>query len=126
MVGTTVCVCVVVWCVVVGGGGGGGVEVVVTAVVAAVVVVTTAPPLERVVDLWTTVLRFLMTLRFLCVVLVLVVLVDLVVAVFALLAAGVVDPPDPHPAIRTAVAVAERRIRFMGSPAARWTGSRRR
>ena len=35
---------------------------------------------------------------------------------FFLLATGVVDPPDPHPAISAAMAMAEIRIRFMGPP----------
>ena len=85
-------------------GGGGGVDVV-------VVVVTAPPPLEAGLDLWAV--CFLVVGVFfvvLCVVCV------EVVVVFFLLATGVVDPPDPHPAISAAMAMAEIRIRFMGPP----------
>jgi hypothetical protein len=55
---------------------------------------------------------FLCGLGFLCLV------TDLVVdvVVFAWFATDVVDPPDPHPAISTAMAMAEIRNRFMGPP----------
>jgi hypothetical protein len=44
------------------------------------------------------------------------VVVFVVFVVFVRLADDVVDPPDPHPAISTATAAAEIRIRFMGPP----------
>lgn len=87
--------------------GGGGVDVV-------VVVVTAPPPLEAGLDLWAV--CFLVVVVFFVVLCVVCVEVVEVVVVFFLLATGVVDPPDPHPAISAAMAMAEIRIRFMGPP----------
>jgi hypothetical protein len=59
-------------------------------------------------------MTFFLTTLCLCVFVVLLVVdVDDVVA---LLAAGVLDPPDPHPAVRTAMAIEVIRIRFIGVP----------
>ncbi len=99
------------------GGGGGGVDVV-------VVVVTAPPPLEA-DELGLLGLRFLAGgFLFLVLCFERVLVVDVVVVVFFLLATGVVDPPDPHPAISAAMAMAKIRIRFTGPPlgSARSTG----